>query len=235
MGDWKKECTKNILRSFPGEDLKKYRVYCNLHNFRHLYLSLLLLFLCKKLWLWVTSEENFVNCLDLTSALLICSVRTAGWHFIIRIITVSCLLIPWFIIHHGAGHVVLRAGLILTFTWHFHDNDNLQPVKVGEASVSGGYCDRRSGNKVRLILLFKCHTVGVLLFKSISCFHQWYEQRKYMTFDFPLLWSNWFLDQVKCSAESALEIEISSDQRRDVRNMYRLFKVWFQEIELGRK
>ena len=36
MGDWKKECTKNILRSFPGEDLKKYRVYCNLHNFRHL-------------------------------------------------------------------------------------------------------------------------------------------------------------------------------------------------------
>ena len=129
-----------------------------------IYLSLLLLFLCKKLRLRMTSEENFVNCLDLTSALLICRVRTVGWHFIIKMITVSCLLIPWFIIHHGAGHVVLRAGLILTFTRHFHDNDNIQPVKVCEASVSRGYCDRRSGNKVRLILLFKCHTVGVLYY-----------------------------------------------------------------------
>ena len=110
-----------------------------------------------------------------------------------------------------------------------------EPVKVCEASITRGYSDWRSRNKVRLISRYKCHTTDDVFWKHIMFLSIIWTKEIHDIWLPPLLWSNWFLDQVKCSVESALGIEISSDQRRDVRNTENYSKYDFRKLKLGKR
>ena len=76
-----------------------------------LYLYLLMLLLCNELWLRVAPQENFVSCLDSTSASLI--FITNMFIVIVNsgVNSVSYFLIPGLVVHHDASHILLRTNI----------------------------------------------------------------------------------------------------------------------------
>ena len=107
------------------------------------------------------------------------------------------------------------------------------PVKVCEASVPGGYSDWWSGNKVRLISRYKCHTIDVMYF----CKHIMFLSMIWTTEKYDIWLSFALVKLVSCRSGKMFSWEwprkrnfFWSEKRRQ--KHIELFKVWFSEIEV---